>query len=48
MAQGLLRQGAIRRARDTDGKRVKERAVKGWDLLKVDVLAKNGQHYRTN
>ena len=48
MVQELQRQGAILRARDAGGKRVKERAVKGWDLLKVDILAKNGQHYPTN
>ena len=48
MVQELLRQGAILRARDADGKRPMERAVKGWDFLKVDVLAKNGQHFPTN
>ena len=48
MVQELLRQGAILRARDADGKRPMERAVRGWDFLKVDVLAKNGQHFPTN
>ena len=48
MVQELLRRGAILRARDADGKRQMERAVRGWDLLKVDVLAKNGQHFPTN
>ena len=48
MMQELLRQGAILRGRDTDEKRLMERAVKGWDLLKVDILAKNGQHIPTN
>ena len=48
VVQELLRQGAILRTWDADGKRPMERAVKGWDLLKVDVLAKNGQHFPTN
>lgn len=48
MVQELLRQGAILRGRDADGKRPMERAVRGWDWLKVDVLAKNGQHFPAN
>ena len=48
MVQELLRQGAVLRARDAEGKRPMERAVRGWDFLKVDVLAKNGQHFPTN
>ena len=47
MVQELLRRG-IPRGRDADGKRPRERAVKGWDLLKVDVLAKDGHHTSTN
>ena len=48
MVQELLRRGAILRGRDADGNRPMERAVKGWDWLKVDVLAKKGQHFPAN
>ena len=48
MVQELLERGAILRGRDADGKRPMERAVRGWDVLKIDVLAKNGQHFPTN
>ena len=48
MVQELLRRGAILRVRDADRKRPMERAVKGWGLLKVDVLSKNGQHFPAN
>ena len=48
MVQELLERGAILRSRDAEGKTPMERAIKGWDVLKVDVLAKNGQHFPTN
>lgn len=48
MVQELLERGAILRGRDADRKRPMERAVRGWDVLKIDVLAKHGQHFPTN
>ena len=48
MVQELLERGAILRSRDADGKTPMERAVRGWDVLKLDVLAKKGQHFPTN
>lgn len=48
MVQTLLDQGAILRSRDADGKRPMDRAAKGWDVLKVDALAKKGQPFPRN
>ncbi len=48
MVYALLERGAILRSRDADGKRPTERAVKGWDVLKVDVLAKKGKSFATS
>ena len=48
MVQELLERGAILCSRDAEGKTPMERAIKGWDVLKVDVLAKNGQHFPMN
>ena len=48
MVQELLERGAVLRSRDAEGKTPMERTIRGWDVLKVDVLAKNGQHFPTN
>lgn len=48
MVQEFLERGAVLRGRDADGKRPMERAVRGWDVLKIDVLAKHGQHFPNN
>ena len=39
MVQAPLEHGAVLRNRDADGETPMERAVKGWDVLKNDVLA---------
>ena len=48
MVQAILDQEALLRKRDADGKTPMERAVRGWDLLKIDVLAKRGQSLPNN
>ena len=38
MVQELLKRGAVLRGRDADRKTPMERAVRGWDVLKVGCL----------
>ena len=47
VVQVLLKR-VVLSGRDADGKTPMERAVRGWDVLNVDVLAKNGRHFPTH
>ena len=48
MVKAFLQQRAVLRKRDTDGKTPMERAVKGWDVFKINALAKRGQSFPAN